>query len=101
MSLAGIVLAIFLYPTHAMHGTSVGYFTIICFPAAFLLLGLTGLRFRHWRAAVGILWSGLAVYLAVSGPVDLSLAVLLAVYLALGLAAGLVSGALRKAKHST
>ena len=63
LALAGIVSLAVLYPTHAAHGTSAGYFTLLLFPVIFLLTGLSGIRFRYWWVPAAALLLGLAVYL--------------------------------------
>ena len=95
-ALAGVILTVVLYPTHGVNGTSVGYFTMVLFPTAFLLLGLAGIFFRFWLFPVLSSWTGLTGYLLFSGSGGLWPFLLCIVYLLLSLSAGVCGTALRK-----
>ena len=94
------VQAVRLYPTHAANGTSAAYYTVILFPAVFLLTGLISVIWRYWwiLSAGGILV--LAGYLTLNGWMGPNLLVFLAVYLMLGGMAGVTGGFLRKKKSN-
>jgi hypothetical protein len=95
-ALAGVAAAVVLYPTHGANGTSVGYFTMVLFPTAFLLLGLAGIFFRYWLVTVLSSWAGLAGYLLFSESGGLWPFLLCIVYLLLSLSAGVCGTALWK-----
>ena len=95
-ALAGVILTVVLYPTHGANGTSVGYFTMILFPTAFLLLGLAGIFFRFWLVPAFLAWAGLAGYLLFSESGGLWPFLLCIVYLLLSLLAGVCGTALWK-----
>ncbi|MBR5444845.1 MAG: hypothetical protein IKV57_01905 [Clostridia bacterium] len=95
-ALAGVILTVVLYPTHGANGTSVGYFTMVLFPTAFLLLGLAGIFFRFWLVPAFLAWAGLAGYLLFSENSGLWPVLLCTVYLLLSLSAGVCGTALRK-----
>ena len=92
----GGIRAVLLFDSHAANGTSVGYFTMIVFPAVLVLLGLTGIRFRYWWIPTGICWLGIGMVLLASGPVEPMLFLLLAVYLLLGMLPGVCGSLLRR-----
>ena len=95
-ALAGVAAAVVLYPTHGANGTSIGYFTMVLFPTAFLLLGLAGIFFRFWLFPVLLAWAGLTGYLLFSESGGLWPVLLCIVYLLLSLSAGVCGTALRK-----
>ena len=95
-ALAGVILTVVLYPTHGANGTSVGYFTMVLFPTAFLLLGLAGIFFRFWLVPAFLAWAGLAGYLLFSESGGLWPFLMCIVYLLLSLSAGVCGTALRK-----
>lgn len=100
LAVSGIAGAVILYPTHGANGTSVGYYTMILFPTAFILLGLTGIGFRYWWIPTGVLWLGLAWYLLTLPGTSTGFLILLAAYLILSLAAG-ISGRLLRRQFSS
>ena len=91
--------AVRLYPDYAANGTSAAYFTVILFPAVFLLTGLMAVVWRYWLvlSAGGIL--ALSIYLALNGWMEPNLLVFLFVYLLLAGAAGMAGGFLRKCRR--
>ncbi|MBQ8400831.1 MAG: hypothetical protein IJX14_02775 [Clostridia bacterium] len=96
LAVIGMIGAVYLYPTHAAHGTSAAYFTMILFPTVNLLLGLTGILFRYWWVLEGAAWIGLLVYMIPFINIDLFLFGCMLLYLVLGMSAGFAGGALRR-----
>ena len=94
----GILATAVLYPTHAVNGTSVAYFTMILFPTVFLATGLSSVFWRHWWILPAVGAAVLAVYLfAVEGEA-LTWLWLLAGYLVCGIPAGLAGRVLRRGR---
>jgi len=100
LALWGIGAAVYLYPTHAANGTSAAYFTMVLFPTAFLLAGLTAVFWRYWWCLLVGGTAVLAGYLFAAEPGNLVWLWFLVGYLVCGGLAGLTGrGLCRRKKH--
>jgi len=95
LAMLGTAAAVYLYPTHAAHGTSVAYYTMILLPTVFLLTGLTSVFWRYWWCLLAGGLTALAVYLYAAEPGNPVWLVFPAVYLVCGSIAGMAGSMLR------